>query len=71
MRRGGFYATWWCSGFHALWKTLSGSECAVEDAVGMNAMSKYIGTLRPGGCKRCGWSKKLGVRTNRLLGPYK
>ena len=60
MRHGGFYATW------SLWKTLSGSECAMEDAIG-NVMSRYIGTFatldldsRPGGCERRGWSRKSG-----------
>ena len=32
----------------ALWKMSSGSECVVEDAVGLNAMLRYMGTLRPG-----------------------
>ena len=47
-------------GFHAQWKTLSGSECVVEDAVGMNAMLRYIGTLRPGDVSDVVGLKKWG-----------
>ena len=58
------------SGFHALWKTLSGSECAVENAVG-NAVSRYMGLPGPGDVSDVVGPEKVGVRTNRLLGPYK
>ena len=63
-------------GANALWKPLSGSECAVETAVGermrcgrrcrkcsVEVYGDFCNLrfgLRPGGCKRCGWSRKSG-----------
>ena len=49
-----------CRGANALWNALSGSECAVEDAVGNNAMSRYIGTLKPGDVSDVVGPKKWG-----------